>query len=39
MALECVRAARQLDDSDARANRQHRLEAKRSKRPVSARFV
>ncbi len=39
MALECVRAARQFEDSDARANRQHRLEAKCSKRQTSLRAV
>lgn len=31
MALECTRAARQIEDSDARANRQRRLEAKRAR--------
>jgi uncharacterized protein len=31
MALECTRAARQIEDSEARANRHHRLEAKRSR--------
>jgi uncharacterized protein len=39
MALECVRAARQLEDTGARANRHRRLEAKCSKRPASARFA
>jgi uncharacterized protein len=39
MALECTRAARQLEDSDARANRHRRLEAKRSKRQTSFRAV
>jgi capsule polysaccharide export protein KpsE/RkpR len=28
MALECVRAARELEDTEARANRQRRLEVK-----------
>ena len=31
MALECVRAARELEDTEARANRQRRLEAKCAK--------
>ena len=39
MALECVRAARQIEDSAARANRQRRLEAKSSTRRVSAMLV
>jgi uncharacterized protein YprB with RNaseH-like and TPR domain len=39
MALECTRAARQLEESGARANRQHRLEAKCSKRQTSFRAV
>jgi hypothetical protein len=39
MALECVRAARQLEDSTARANRHRRLEAKCSKRTASGRIV
>jgi hypothetical protein len=39
MALECTRAARQIEDSEARANRQHRLEAKRSKRQTSFRVA
>jgi uncharacterized protein len=39
MALECVRAARQFEDSDARANRHRRLEARCSKRQTSFRAV
>ncbi len=39
MALECVRAARQLEDSEARANRHRRLEAKRPKRQTLFRAV
>ena len=36
MAVECVRAARSIEDSEARANRQRRLETKRQNRPVHA---
>jgi uncharacterized protein YprB with RNaseH-like and TPR domain len=39
MALECVRAARQIEDSDARTNRYCRLEAKGSKLSTSSLFV